>query len=123
MGNIVRFPKHAEAPQHAEPNAEAIEADEQLRASLAGALAWPLRALRLPVFLVLYWLRLPVLLVCNLVSVPAMLAFVAGLWIASHAPQYYPMVWAVGAVSFVAFVLRWCYDLLLMWLDPAGTVF
>jgi len=34
--------------------------------------------LRLPLFLVLYWLRLPIVGLCNLVSVPAFLGFLAG---------------------------------------------
>lgn len=123
MSNIVRFPKRPEAPQTAELDADSIKAAVRLpRPSLPALLAWLWRLLRLPLFLVLYWLRLPVLMVCNLVSVPAMLAFLAGLWLSSHAPQYRPMVWGIGGVSFAAFLLHWAYDSLLMWLAPDGVV-
>lgn len=120
MGNIVKFPTREEAPAHAELNAGAIEADEPPRTAQGGRLAWPLRALRLPVYLVLYWLRLPVMVVCNLVSVPGLLAFLAGLFLIDAASPHRPIVWFLGGMSFAAFVIGWLYDALLTNLAPEG---
>ena len=83
MGNIVKFPKRPEGPQPAELDADSIKAAiRPPRPTLPGLLAWLWRLLRLPLFLVLYWLRLPIVGLCNLVSVPALLAFLAPLVVA-----------------------------------------
>jgi hypothetical protein len=107
MGQIVKFPE--------QPGASSSDTPDTGR-----AFAWWASMLRPPLFLVLYWLRLPVMLVCNLVSVPALLAFLVGLW---AFPEHRPMVWGVGAISFAAFALRWAYDALLMRLAPRDVTF
>ncbi|MET3135228.1 hypothetical protein AAKU55_005536 [Oxalobacteraceae bacterium GrIS 1.11] len=122
MGKIVKFPKGVTVAAAATDEPDRQGAAQRPRAGLLGVLPRLLSLLRLPLFLVLYWLRFPVLMVCNFVSIPALLAFLAGLWLSHHAPQYRPMVWGVGGLSFAAFVLRWAYDSLLMWLAPADFV-
>lgn len=122
MGKIVRFPKTTSAPRAGELDAGRIKAVSLPRVSLAGVLAKLWAVVRLPLFLVLYWLRGPVLFVCNLVSVFGLLAFLVGLWISSKAPQYSSMVWGVGGMSFAAFVFLWGYDSLLLRLAPDGRI-
>ena len=83
--------------------------------SKVGTLLWSI--VRVPLFLVLYWLRLPVVLVCRLVSVPALLAFLFSLY---AFPDKHAMVTGFGVLSFGAFVALWLYDTMLMWLSPQG---
>lgn len=122
MGNIVKFPNGVAVPAAATDEPDHQGAAQRQRAGFLGVLLRLLSLLRLPLFLVLYWLRFPVLMVCNFVFVPALLAFLAGLWLSHHVPQYRAMVWGVGGLSFAAFVLRWAYDSLLIWLAPADFV-
>jgi hypothetical protein len=81
------------------------------------AVAWLI--VRVPLFLVLYWLRLPVMLVCNLISIPALAAFFFA-WYAF--PERTNMVIAFAVVSFGAFAVLWIYDFVLMALSPEDTV-
>lgn len=81
--------------------------------SKVGTLLWSI--VRVPLFLVLYWLRLPVMLVCRLISVPALLAFLFSLY---AFPDRHAMVTGFGVLSFGAFAALWLYDTLLMWLSP-----
>lgn len=81
--------------------------------SKVGTLLWSI--VRVPLFLVLYWLRLPVMLVCRLISAPALLAFLFSLY---AFPDKHAMVTGFGVLSFGAFVGLWLYDTLLMWLSP-----
>jgi len=123
MGNIVRFPKRPEGPQPAELDADSIKATiRPPRPTLPGLLAWLWRLLRLPLFLVLYWLRLPIVGLCNLISVPALLAFLAGLFFLDASSTHRPIVWFLGGVSFTAVSLGWLYDSLLLALAPEGVV-
>lgn len=123
MGNIVRFPKRPETPQTAELDADSIKAAVRLpRPSLPALLAWLWRLLRLPLFLVLYWLRLPIVGLCNLVSVPAFLCFLAGFFLIPSGAPIRGLVWFLGGVSLGAFVLAWLYDSLLLALAPEGVV-
>jgi hypothetical protein len=123
MGKIVKFPKATSAPRAGELDAGRIKAVSLPRVSLAGVLAKLWAVVRLPLFLVLYWLRGPVLFVCNLVSVFGFLTFLVGLWISSKEPQYRSMVWGVGGMSFGAFAVRWAYDAMLMRLSPDTLIF
>lgn len=82
-------------------------------------LSWLWKAVRLPLFLVLYWLRMPVVLVCNWVSTPCLLLWLFALW---AFPEKTHMVWAFFWVSFAAFVVAWAYDGVLMALSPEATV-
>jgi hypothetical protein len=111
MSNIVKFPSQ---PQ--EQDGDTMEGANQSRSKLA----WLWAVVRLPLFLVLYWLRGPVVFLCNLVAGPAFLVFLFGLY---FLPEHRAMVWGVGGMSFAAFAMRWAYDSLLMWLSPERLVF
>lgn len=74
------------------------------------------------VFLVLMWLRGPIRFFLGLVGVPAMLAIpLVGLGLES--PQKTEIVLGLVALSFGAFVLRWLYDSMLIWLSPEPVFF
>lgn len=74
------------------------------------------------VFLVLMWLRGPIRFFLGLVGVPAMIALpIVGLGLES--PQKTQIMLALVALSFGAFVLRWLYDSLLIWLSPEPVFF
>lgn len=85
----------------------------------AVVLFWLWKAVRLPLFLVMYWLRLPVVLVCNWVSTPCLLLWLFT-WYAF--PEKPHMVWGFCFVGFAAFVVAWLYDLVLMALSPEETI-
>ena len=81
-----------------------------------------IRFFRHLVFLVLMWLRGPIRFFLAVVGVPAMLAIpIVGLGLES--PQKTQIVVGLVALSFGAFVLRWLYDSLLMWLSPEPVFF
>jgi len=102
-----------EGGQSAEEQGVSTSAPAGATPSKVGALLWSL--VRVPLFLVLYWLRLPVMLVCRLISVPALLAFLFSLY---AFPDKHTMVTGFGVLSFGAFVALWLYDTLLLWLSP-----
>ena len=84
------------------------------------ALAWRvlwalLLLLRVPAFLLLYWLRLPVLFLCELVSLLMLLAWLFSWYAFPERPQ---MVWGFAAISFLGFAMAWLYDGLLVALAP-----
>ena len=122
MSNVLKFPKKVQGPpveRLKRIDLAALKAAAPSRASLRGALAVAWMLVRLPLFLVMYWLRLPVMLVCNFVSIPALGAFLFA-WYAF--PDKTRMVVAFGVVSFVAFVILWAYDYVLMALSPQDLV-
>jgi hypothetical protein len=77
--------------------------------------AWLFLLVRLPVFLVMYWLRMPIIFLCNLISIPMLLAWLFS-WYAF--PDKTNMVWGFAIISFVAFVFSWLYDFILMAIAP-----
>lgn len=115
MDNVVKFPKPKKALPALDLNVDSIKASMPQGATVKAALAWAWLILRLPVFLVLYWLRLPVIFLCNLVSIPMLLAWLFA-WYAF--PDKTTMVWGFGMVSFLAFVIAWVYDFVLVALSP-----
>lgn len=122
MSNVVKFPKRVRRPAQARTGREGLVRVPRLDESkpapgfgLRGALRVFLAVLRVPLFLVLYWLRLPVMLLCQFVSVPMLFAFLFTLY---AFPDKTPMVVGFGVVSFVAFAVLWTYDLVLMALSP-----
>ncbi len=74
------------------------------------------------VFLVLMWLRGPIRFFLGLVGVPAMLA-IPLVALGLDSPQKTQIVLGLVALSFGAFVLRWLYDSMLIWLSPEPVFF
>ena len=89
------------------------------RSRLSSLLAFAWMLVRIPLFLVLYWVRLPIMLVCNVVSIPTLFAFLFS-WYAFQDKTR--MIAAFAAVSFTAFVVLWVYDYVLMLLSPQDMV-
>ena len=124
MSNVLKFPKRMKSPSPLNvtgPDSDIarIKATAPRRDTTRGVLAFAWMLIRLPVFLVLYWLRLPVMLVCNFISIPSLAAFLFS-WYAF--PDKTPMVVAFGVVSFLAFTLMYFYDFVLMALSPQDIV-
>lgn len=122
MSNVLKFPKKFQGPpveRLKRIDLAGLKAAAPSRATLRGVLGFAWMLVRLPLFLVLYWLRLPVMLVCNFVSIPALAAFLFA-WYAW--PDKTRMVVAFGVVSFIAFVVLWTYDYVLMALSPQDLV-
>lgn len=78
-------------------------------------LVWLCIGVRWTIYLFLYWLRLPVTILCNIISIPMMLAWLFA-WYAF--PDKVSMVWGFGTISFLAFVISWAYDFVLMAISP-----
>jgi hypothetical protein len=115
MSNVLKFPKGKRALPALDLHADKIKKAMPKAATVKGVFAWLFMLVRLPVFLVMYWLRLPIIFLCNLVSVPMLLAWLFA-WYAF--PDKTAMVWGFGIVSFVAFVIAWTYDFILMAISP-----
>lgn len=116
MSNVVKFPKTKRPMPIFDINlVNTVKEKIPKNFSVKGALTWLWCAVRLPIFLIMYWLRLPIVFICNLVSIPMLFAWLFA-WYAF--PDKAAMVWGFGAVSFAAFVVGWIYDFLLMALSP-----
>ena len=120
MSNIVKFPNDKEPgqqPAEVEPERVRAPPTRHNQPSVVWARLWTI--VRVPLFLVLYWLRAPVMLVCNMISFPLLL-----MWLFSWLvwPERTVMVWGFAAISFGAFVVIWLYDSLLMALSPDDVV-
>lgn len=126
MDNIVKFPKAKRREPPAverwvdddnDPAAvnECREAAKPRFALLKSSLSWTWLIVRIPLFLVLYWLRLPVMFICSLISVPLLLLWLFSLY---AFPDKTDMIWLFGIASFAAFIIMWIYDLVLMALSP-----
>lgn len=114
--NVVKFPKPRRSLPAIDISADKIKKVIVPRTStVKSVFVWLCLIIRLPVFLVMYWLRLPVIFLCNLVSVPMLLAWLFA-WYAF--PDKTQMVWGFGTLSFVAFVIAWSYDFVLMAISP-----
>lgn len=83
--------------------------------ALKKGFAWLWFILRLPVFLVMYWLSTPIILLCDLISTPMLFLWLFSLY---AFPEHHTMVRAFGFVSFLAFVIAWTYDFVLMSIAP-----
>jgi hypothetical protein len=115
MTKVVQFPKAKQPVPQSDLSMDHNNADMPRGATVKTLLSWALLLVRLPLFLVLYWLRLPVMLVCNLISGPLLLAWLFA-WYAF--PEKTVMVWSFATMSFAAFAVMWLYDLVLMLLSP-----
>jgi hypothetical protein len=89
------------------------------RAVGVGVLYWVLGAVRVSVFVVMYWLRFPIVSLCNWVATPCLLAWLFS-WYAF--PEKTQMVWSFAGMSLAAFAVAWLYDVVLMALSPQDTV-
>lgn len=115
MGDLLKFPRPGAKALPVNLSADAVRRALPSGAKVRGAAAWVLRFVRLPVFLVMYWLRLPVQFLCGLVSVPMLLAWLFALY---AFPDKTSMVWGFGFTSLAAFVVGWLYDFVLMAIAP-----
>lgn len=79
---------------------------------------WVLSVIRLPFFLVMYWLRLPILFVCNAISGLGLVAWLFA-WYAFPETN---MVWGFAYASLAAFVISWVYDFILMAISPQSMI-
>ena len=71
--------------------------------------------IRLPIYLVLFWLRLPVVWLCGALSTLFLFAWLFSLY---AFPNKKEMVWGFGIISFGSFFISWGYDWLLMCIAP-----
>ena len=74
-----------------------------------------LNIVRLPVFVVLYFLRAPVMLLCSVLYLPLFLLALFAWYAFPEKPQ---MWGGLGVISLVSCVLMYVYDLVLSWLSP-----
>jgi hypothetical protein len=94
---------------------DALEVTLPRREAFLRGLGFVWMMLRLPLFLVMYWLRGLVILLCGAVSVPALLLWLFSLY---AFPEKTYMTWGFGVISFGSFVLMWAYDYILTALSP-----
>lgn len=73
--------------------------------------------LRVILFYLLLWLRVPVVLVLQALTSLAAIAFAVMLVVRGW-ENAFSVFWPMLSVSFVAFVVRWIYDGVLMILSP-----
>lgn len=117
MSNIVKFPNEKKDDKRILPVLSLVKIKSSMPngSTVKSVLSWIWLIVRLPVFLVMYWLRLPVIFICNLISIPLLLCWLFA-WYAF--PDKTAMVWGFGTVSFIAFVVAWTYDFILMAISP-----
>lgn len=119
MGKLLKFPGQSAKPLPVDLSGDAIKRALPRAATLRGGALWLLRFVRVPVFLVMYWLRLPVQFIAGIISVPMLLAWLFSLY---AFPDKTTMVWGFGFASFAAFVAGWLYDFVLMAIAPQDMV-
>lgn len=119
MSNVLKFPKVRRPLPDLGIDAGKIKSSMPKAPTIKSVFFWLIFLVRLPVFLVMYWLRLPVIFLCNLVSVPMLLAWLFALYAFPDKPA---MVWGFGVVSFVSFVIAWFYDFVLMAISPQDMI-
>lgn len=116
MSNVLNFPKkYKRLPVITEQERARLKATQPKLEGRFNLFTFVWLAVRLPLFLVMYWLRMPVMLICNIVSIPALGAFIFT-WYAF--PEKTNMMIGFGVLSFVAFALFYFYDYVLMALSP-----
>lgn len=113
--NIVKFPKPKRPLPALDLDTSKLKKAMPKASTVKGVLAWVWLVVRLPIFLVLYWLRLPVVFLCNLISIPMLLVWLFTLY---AFPDKTAMVWGFGFISLGAFVISWFYDFILMAISP-----
>ena len=77
------------------------------------------RVLRYAVFYPLMWLRILVSAVCHIATVALLIGWLLGLLLIPDTSAHrMTALWAMGGGSFVAFLVSWLYDGLLLLLSP-----
>ena len=74
-----------------------------------------LMVVRIPIFLMLYFLRAPVMVACSMLYLPLFLLALFAWYAFPEKPQ---MWGGFGVISLLSFVLMYVYDLVLSWLSP-----
>lgn len=115
MSNVLKFPKVKRDKQGLKLAAEKLKQMRPSADSVGTFFGVLFDIVRLPVFLVMAWLRVPVVMLCNFIAIPFFLCWLFA-WYAF--PEEPVMYHGFGIISFVAFVLGWSYDWLLMQLAP-----
>ena len=115
MKNVVKFPKAKRPLPALDRDASNIKAAMPKASTVKSVLMWLWFVVRLPVFLLMYWLRLPIIFLCNIISFPMLLAWLFA-WYAF--PDKTAMVWGFATLSFLAFLIGWTYDFILMAISP-----
>lgn len=115
MSNVIKFQKANNAFASSGLSVEKIKEIMPKGSIIKTVFSWLWFVIRLPIFLILYWLRLPVVFLCNLISIPMMFAWLFA-WYAF--PDKTAMVWGFAAISLLCFVISWTYDFILMALSP-----
>lgn len=113
--NLIKFPRPKKSLPIVDLDINKIKESMPKASTIKGVGAWLWMVVRLPLFFVLYWLRLPVVFLCNIISIPMLLAWLFA-WYAF--PDKTAMVWSFGIISFLAFLIGWTYDFILMALSP-----
>lgn len=119
MSNVLKFPKVRRTLPDLGIDAAKVKSSIPKASTVKSIFVWLVLFVRLPLFLLMYWLRLPVIFLCNLVSVPMLLAWLFALY---AFPDKSAMVWGFGMVSFGAFVISWVYDFVLMAISPQDMI-
>lgn len=115
MSNVLKFPKKNPVDRI---DLEVVKESIPHGNTIKVIFAWVWLILRVPLFLILYWLRLPITLVCNFLSITTLFAFLF-CWAAFPIPK---MLWGLGVMSFTSFFILWTYDFILVLLSPQPIV-
>ena len=125
MSKVIKFPNRStDAGEPDEPNHRQLGREQsQARYQSESSRNWTfwnvvkvvVMVVRMPVFLVLYFLRTPVMMVCSMLYLPLFLLALFAWYAFPEKPQ---MWGGFGVISLLSFVLMYVYDLVLSWLSP-----
>lgn len=115
MTNIVKFPNAKKTITYKAVDLAKIKEVMPKGSTVKTVLFWAWYLLKLPLFFVMYWLRMPIIFLCEIISVPFLLGWLFSLY---AFPDKHQMIWGFAIISFVAFLVAWIYDFVLMMLSP-----
>lgn len=113
MPNVVKFPKGRAQARRPGSKPDGATQRPQTKRCRACQVLWAM--VRVPLFLVLYWLHTPLVLICSVLTLPMFLLALFAWYAFPEKPQMYG---SFGLVSFTAFVIMYGYDVVLAWLSP-----
>lgn len=119
MSNIRKFPSGEVGGSRAHSHSDDDGVRPLNRSAVRAGATYFLIGIRLTLFFVLYWLRMPITMVCSALSVLTFLAFLLSIGIFRDKPH---IIFTLGAVSLVLFVVGWVYDAVLVALSPTEVV-